>query len=187
MSKIKINPRVSPYPMPVVIIGALVNDQPNFMTVAWINRFNGNPPIWGMAIGKKAYTLEGIKANRTYSINFPSTSIADKVDYCGIVSGRSVDKSGLFSVFYGELESVPMVQECPLCLECKVYDIIELPRTDLVLGEIIAAYTEEHYLSDGKLDPKKMDPFVLTQPDDHYWNLGNMVADAFMIGKTLKR
>jgi flavin reductase (DIM6/NTAB) family NADH-FMN oxidoreductase RutF len=155
------------------------------MTVAWMNRLNGNPPIWGLAIGKKAYTLKGIKVNRTFSINIPSIDLVVKADYVGIVSGRNVDKSKLFEVFYGKLGTVPMIQECPLCVECKVYDIVELPRTDLVLGEIIAAYTEEHYMSDGKLDPMKINPFMLTQPDNHYWGLGKIVADAFAIGKTL--
>lgn len=185
MSKIEIGPRVSPYPMQVVIVGTIVDDQPNFMTVAWMNRLNGNPPIWGLAIGKKAYTLKGIKVNRTFSINIPSIDLVAEADYVGIVSGRNVDKSKLFEVFYGKLESVPMIQECPLCVECKVYDIVELPRTDLVLGEIIAAYTEERYMSDGKLDPKKINPFMLTQPDNHYWGLGKIVADAFAIGKTI--
>jgi flavin reductase (DIM6/NTAB) family NADH-FMN oxidoreductase RutF len=155
------------------------------MTVAWMNRLNGNPPIWGLAIGKKAYTLKGIKVNRTFSINIPSIDLVAKADYVGIVSGRNVDKSKLFEVFYGKLESVPMIQECPLCVECKVYDIVELPRTDLVMGEIIAAYTEKRYMSNETLDPKKINPFVLTQPDNHYWELGEVVADAFAIGKTL--
>jgi len=185
MSKIEIGPRVSPYPMQVVIVGTIVDDQPNFMTVAWMNRLNGNPPIWGLAIGKKAYTLKGIKVNRTFSINIPSIDLVAKADYVGIVSGRNVDKSKLFEVFYGKLESVPMIQECPLCVECKVYDIVELPRTDLVMGEIIAAYTEKRYMSNETLDPKKINPFVLTQPDNHYWELGEVVADAFAIGKTL--
>ncbi|MFX0209853.1 MAG: flavin reductase family protein [Candidatus Hodarchaeota archaeon] len=186
MSKTEIGARISPYPMPVVLVGAIVDNRPNFMTVAWINRLNGNPPIWGLAIGKNAYTLEGIKTNKTFSINFPGVDLVDVADYCGIVSGRKVDKSKLFKVFYGKLESAPMIQECPLTIECRVYNIIELPKTDLVLGEIAAAYTEEKFMSEGKLDPKKINPFMLTQPDDHYWGLGEIVADAFTIGKTLK-
>ena len=187
MSKIKIKTKVSPFRMPVAIIGTLVNDNPNFMTVAWFNRLNGNPPIWGIAFGKNQYTLEGIRSNKNFSINIPNTDLVKKADYCGIVSGRKVDKSKLFNIFYGELESVPMIQECPLCLECRVYDIIELPSITLVLGEIVTAYTEEQYTSEGKLDSKKIDPFTLSQPDNKFWALGDMVADAFSIGKTLKR
>ena len=187
MSKIKIKPTVSPFPMPVAIIGAIVNNRPNFMTVAWFNRLNGNPPIWGIALGTNQFTLEGIRANKTFSINIPNTSLVEKADYCGIVSGRNVDKSKVFNIFYGELESVPMIQECPLCLECRVYDIIELPRITLVLGEVLSTYTEDQYISEGKLDPKKIDPFTFSQPDNKYWSLGDKVADAFTIGKTFKK
>lgn len=186
MSKIKIKPNISPFPMPVAIIGALVNGRPNFMTVAWFNRLNGKPPIWGIAFGKRQYTLEGIKANKTFSINIPNTNLITKADYCGIVSGRKVDKSKLFNIFYGELGSVPMIQECPLSLECHVYNIIELPGVTLVLGEVITAFTEEQYMSKDKLDSMKIDPFTFSQPDNKYWALGDMVADAFTIGRTLK-
>jgi flavin reductase (DIM6/NTAB) family NADH-FMN oxidoreductase RutF len=172
--------------MPVAIVGALVNDRPNFMTVAWFNRLNGSPPIWGIALGKNQYTLEGIRQNKTFSINIPNVNLVTKADYCGIVSGRNVDKSKLFDIFYGELESAPMVQECPLSLECRVYDIIELPKITLVLGEVMTAYTETQYLSEEKLDSRKIDPFTFSQPDNKYWALGDIVADAFTIGKTLK-
>ena len=184
MSKIKITPDVSPFPMPVAIVGALVNNRPNFMTVAWFNRLHGKPPIWGVAFGKNQYTLEGIRENKTFSINIPNVNLVKKADYCGIVSGRKVDKSKLFTVFYGELESVPMVQECSLSLECRVYDIIELPKITLVLGEVITGYTEEQYMSKEKLDSRKINPFTFSQPDNKYWALGDMVADAFTIGKT---
>jgi len=186
MSKIKLTPNVSPFPMPVAIVGALVKNRPNFMTVAWFNRLHGKPPIWGIAFGKKQYTLEGIRENKTFSINIPNVNLVKKVDHCGIVSGRKVDKSKLFTVFYGELQSVPMVQECPLSLECRLYDIIELPEITLVLGEVITAYTEEQYMSKGKLDSRKINPFTFSQPDNKYWALGDMIADAFAIGKIFK-
>ncbi|UCE14262.1 MAG: flavin reductase family protein [Candidatus Heimdallarchaeota archaeon] len=187
MSKINIKPNVSPFPMPIAIIGALVEDRPNFMTVAWFNRLNGTPPIWGIAMGKRAYTLEGIRSENAFSINIPAKNMVEKVDYCGIVSGRKVDKAKLFNIFYGELETVPMIQECPLCLESRVYQIIELPRTTLVLGEVVNAYTEEEYMSEGELDSQKINPFTFSQPDNKYWGLGDMVGDAFAIGKTLKK
>ncbi|MHA2027235.1 MAG: hypothetical protein ACXACG_00360 [Candidatus Thorarchaeota archaeon] len=52
MSKVELKGRVFPYPMPVAILGVMLDDKPNFMTIAWFNRFNGNPSIWGVGIGK---------------------------------------------------------------------------------------------------------------------------------------
>ncbi|MFW9908331.1 MAG: flavin reductase family protein [Candidatus Thorarchaeota archaeon] len=184
MSKLEINPGVSPYPMPVVLVGADVHKKPNFMAVAWFNKMNGRPPVWAVSIGKKQYTLIGIRENRTFSINFPSTKHMQVTDYCGIYSGRDVDKSSLFNVFYGKVGTAPMINEATLTIELEVVDIMEsLEVCDIVLGEVKAAYTEEEYQSNGILDPRKLDPFVLTQPDNHYWSIGEIVGNAFKDGK----
>ncbi len=186
MSKIKIGTRVTPYPMPVTIIGTMIDDQVNFMTVAWINRINGNPPIWGAGIGKHHYTIEGIKQKKTFSINIPSAEMITKTDFCGLGSGRKIDKSGIFQVFYGDLGNAPMIQDCPLTIECKLYDMIELPTNYLVLGEVVEAYTESRYLSDDNMDLEKIDPVVLTMPDNRYWKVGEFLARAWNEGKKLK-
>lgn len=186
MSKIEIGTRVSPYMMPVAIVGSIVNDRPNFMTVAWYNRVGGTVNTWLVAIGRKQYTLEGIREHRTFSLNIPHVDLVTETDYCGIKSGRNVDKSKLFDVFYGKLKSAPMIQDCPLCIEFKVKDILEPETNVLVLGDVVAAYTEERYLTDGKLDPSKLKPFVFSQPDNRYWAIGEPIADAFRIGKQLE-
>ncbi len=186
MSKVVVSGRVSPYPMPVAILGAMVNDRPNFMTIAWFNRLNGNPSIWGVGIGKNKLSLEGIRKNREFSINFPNSSQVVETDYCGITSGRDVDKAPLFEVFKGKLEYAPMIQECSLNLECSLHQLVDLPKAVLVLGEVKTAYSDEKYMTDGILDPKKIDPILLTQPDNHYWTIGDIVGDAFAIGKTFR-
>ena len=183
--KIDIGTKISPYPMPVVLVGSVVHEKPNFMTVAWLAKLNGNPPIWGIAIGKEQYTLKGIRENKGFSINFPSTSMVVKTDYCGIVSGAKVDKSDIFEVFWGKM-GVPMIKECPLCIECRLYDTHDLPGTILCMGEVVGAYTDERFQTDGKLDTRKMMPFILTIPENEYWAIGEEVGKAFSVGKSLK-
>lgn len=187
MSKVELTGRVSPYPMPVAILGVMTDEKPNFMTIAWFNRFNGNPSIWGVGIGKGKITLEAIEKHREFSINFPSSKQVVETDYCGIMSGRDVDKARLFKVFNGKLEHAPMIEECPLNLECKLHDLVDLPRAVLVLGEVIAAYSNDSFMTGGVLDPKKIDPILLTQPDNHYWTIGDIVGNAFEIGKNLSK
>ncbi|MFX1538690.1 MAG: flavin reductase family protein [Promethearchaeota archaeon] len=186
MEKIGIDISISPYPMPVALVGVIVTGKANFMTVAWLSKANSNPPIWVVAIGKSQYTSAGIKENGTFSINFPNASLIEKTDYCGIMSGKKTDKSQLFDVFYGELETAPMIRECPLCLELKLRDTIQLPRTYLFLGEVIKAYTEEQYLTEGKLDIHKTAPILFTGLDNDYWAIGEHLAKAFSVGKKLK-
>jgi flavin reductase (DIM6/NTAB) family NADH-FMN oxidoreductase RutF len=112
--------------------------------------------------------------------------MVEAVDYCGIVSGKKVDKSGLFEVFYGALATAPMILKCPLCLECKLVSSVDFPSNEFFIGEIVASYTEEKYLTKGKLDIKKMNSLLLTMPDNSYWRVGDFVARAWHTGKGLK-
>ncbi|MGZ7108934.1 MAG: flavin reductase family protein, partial [Methanobacterium sp.] len=117
----------------------------------------------------------------------PSTEMIEETDYCGLVSGRREDKSKLFNVYYGQLKTAPMIEECPLSLECKLHDIYEMQANHLFIAEIIGTYTEEEYLTDGKPDIKKISPIVLTMPDNNYWNIGENIGKAWKIGRNLKK
>ena len=187
MGKINIGENAFVYPMPVTLVGAIVAGQVNFMTVGWVTRVNAKPPIIAVGLHKIHYTPEGIKENRTFSVNFPSADLVEKTDYCGLVSGRKTAKSNVFEVFFGELETAPMIKECTLCLECRVVDIYELPTNNLFMGEIVAAFSEEIYLTDGKPDVQKMNPLVLTMPDNNYWTVGAQAGKAWSAGKKLKQ
>ena len=89
----------------------------------------------------------------------------------------------VFKTFYGELKTAPKVKECSLSLECKFIDRVDLPTNIFFIGEIIASYTDEKYLTDGKLDIKKMNPLLLSMPDNSYWTVGKYVGKAWSIGK----
>ena len=187
MIKIEVESTVAPFPKPATIIGALVDGRPNFMTIVWINRMNRSPNIWAASMNKKHHTLKGIRQSGTFSMNFPNTQLVEKTDYVGLVSGRDVDKSTIFEVFYGFLKTAPMIMECPITAECTVHDTIELPDHIIVLGEVKHLYSEERYLTDGALDPKKFDPIAFTRPGPigTYWALGVSLGRAWSIGKKL--
>jgi flavin reductase (DIM6/NTAB) family NADH-FMN oxidoreductase RutF len=76
-----------------------------------------------------------------------------------------------------------MIKECPLCLECKLMDIIELRTNVLILGGVVAGYSDEEYLTDGKPDIKKINPLVLTMPDNNYWTIGEHAGKAWDVGR----
>ena len=104
-----------------------------------------------------------------------------------LLSGKSVGKSELFELFYGELEAAPMLEKCPLTIECKLHQQVELPTNSFFVGEIVNAYSEEKYLTDRKPEIKKINPFVLTMPDNRFWAIGDCVGHAWKDGKTLKK
>ncbi len=187
MTKIEIDSGGSPFPKPVVLLGALVNNRPNFFTVAWFNRMSRNPNIWGAAVGKSKHTLHGIQENKTFSVNFPSADLVVETDFCGIRSGRDTDKSQLFDIFYGELDTAPMIRECPVTAECVLTELIEISTHYLLLGEVKHLYTEEQYMTNGVLDQKKLNLLIFTNPANQYWTLGDIVADAYSIGTKLAK
>ncbi len=187
MKKVTIGPDAFVVPMPMTLVGAMVEGKPNFMAVAWLTRVNNTPPMVGAAIGKDHHTARGIEENESFSVNFPGVDLIERTDYCGLVSGRTRDKSTLFEVFHGELKTAPMVVECPLCLECRLERIVDLPSNNLYVGEIVGAYTETRYLSEGIPDIQKMNPFVLTMPDNSYWAIGRHAGNAWEAGKAYSR
>ena len=180
MNKIKLDQRYSPYQMPSVIIGAIVDEKPNFMLCTWVSRINRNPPVWMASINKKH--------NKIFSMNFPSTNLVKEADYIGTTSGRETDKSSLFKLFYGQTK-IPMIEECPLNIEFSVEDIIEYPDHFIVLGTAINTYVSEQYLIDGIPDMKKINPLIYTGAEKQptYWSIGEKIGDAFKIGKGLKK
>jgi flavin reductase (DIM6/NTAB) family NADH-FMN oxidoreductase RutF len=186
MEKIKVDRNAFMYPMPVVLVGTMIENRPNFMTVAWISRVNFQPPLVAVAIGLRQYTNGGIQTHQTFSVNIPSVDLIEKVDFCGLVSGRNRDKSKVFEIFNGELPNTPMVKDCPLTMECKVIQTVNLPADYLYIGEIVNAYCEDRYLTDGKPDIHKMKPFTLTMPDNQYWKIGEKAGKAWSIGKNYK-
>jgi flavin reductase (DIM6/NTAB) family NADH-FMN oxidoreductase RutF len=186
MGKVKIDANACLYPMPMTLVGANVNNLPNFLAVAWAARVNFRPPMIGVALGKIHHTNAGIHGLRVFSVNIPGTDLLEKTDYCGIVTGKTTDKSKIFDVFYGELGQAPMIRECPLCLECRLVQAVDLPSNTLFIGEIVSAYAEEKMLTNGRPDVEKMDPFTLTMPDNCYWRVGEKAGQAWNAGKSLK-
>jgi flavin reductase (DIM6/NTAB) family NADH-FMN oxidoreductase RutF len=184
MEKVNLGPQGF-IPMPVVLVGAIVEGKPNFMTAGWVSRVNYVPPMIAVSVSKEHYTPLGINSHASFSVNLPGADLVAKTDYCGVVSGREADKSKLFDLFYGALESAPMIKQCPLCLECRLVDVVPLPTNDLYIGEIVGAYSEDRYLTDGKPDIKKMNPLFLTMPDNRYWKLGDFAEMAWSVGRTL--
>ena len=186
MKKINLGSTIPVYPMPVSLVGAHVNGKPNFLAIAWFTMACYNPPMISISLGKGHYTNPGIKENEAFSVCLPSEDMVEITDYCGIVSGKKTDKSGIFDVFYGELKTAPMIKDCPLCIECKLDKVVDNGRNEMFIGQIIGVYTEERFLTEGKLDFNKMKPLILSQPDTSYWKLGEKIADAWSIGKQYK-
>ena len=173
------------HPLPIVLVGANVKGKPNYTTIGFAGMVDKN--IVSLGMNRAHHTNSGIKENGTFSVNIPSVGMVKETDYCGLVSGQSVDKSGLFTIFYGELKTAPMIEECPLTMECKLLQTLELPGNEAFIGEIVATYGNDNYMTDGTIDYSKVQPIIFDTHQRCYWKLGERFASAWSIGKELEK
>jgi flavin reductase (DIM6/NTAB) family NADH-FMN oxidoreductase RutF len=187
--KVTLGPRTLVYPMPSFLVGANVEDSANFMAVAWGGIACSRPPMVSVALQHHRYTYKGIKQTGTFSVNIPSQDQVTETDYCGIVSGSKADKNKIcgFKVFYGKLEKAPMIEQCPVNLECKVVHVLDLGSHALIIGEVVETYINTDCLTGGEPDPTKIKPFIYTEgPVAQYQAFGEVLAPAFKVGRKLK-
>lgn len=190
MSKIAMGPQALIYPMPVLLIGSSVNGKPNFLAVAWGSIANAEPPMLSVAIRHTRHSFKSIRQNSTFSVNIPSANMVREADYCGITSGSRVDKVQVcgFKVFYGKLGNAPLIEQCPVNLECKVVHILDLGSHSPIVGTIEESHISESCLTDGKPDINKIKPITyIMSPATQYQSSGEVLAKAFSIGKELIR
>lgn len=185
MKKTTCGPQTWIFPMPALLVGTIVDQKPNFMTVAWGGIAAKEPPALTVAINKTRYTLKGIRKHKVFSVNIPAAPLVKEVDYCGIFSGKNKDKTKLFTVFYGMDKNTPLIEQCPVNIECKVLKLIELESHVLVLGEILETHINSNCLENGKPVLEKIDPLIYSPGIRLYNKLGAKVATAFKVGKEI--
>lgn len=182
--KIKLGAKNCLYPMPTTLIGANVGGKPNYITMAHVGII-GVGAI-SLSMNKIHYTNAGIKENKTFSVNIPSDKMVRETDYCGLVSGKKVNKADLFENFYGQLETAPMIKGCPINMECTLIQTVDFPNYDVFIGEIVETYCDEQYMTDGIVDLSKVQPILFVMNDKSYWRIGERIAKAWNIGKGFK-
>ncbi len=187
MNKVTKGPQAWLFPLPALLIGTMIDGKPNFMTAAWGSVANADPPMLCVAIRRSRYTRKGIAQDQAFSVNVASAHQARQVDFCGIESGSKTDKVARcqFQVFYGELDKAPLIEQCPLNLECTVSQIIELPTHSLIIANVVQTHVSEDCLTGDSLDAAKVDPIVYVTSSRTYARIGDNVAGAFSAGKTL--
>jgi flavin reductase (DIM6/NTAB) family NADH-FMN oxidoreductase RutF len=182
MKKMKYGTYPLVYPLPAVLLGTVIRGRANFSTLGNCGIISVEPAVIYVSSDKANYTNEGIKQNRVFSVNIPSVDLAEKVDYCGLVSGRNEDKSEVFNVFYEENDMVPMIDECPINMACKLLQSFAVYDMEVFIGEITESLVSEECTTGGYANTKKINPLIYCM-DNMYWNIGSSIGKGFDIGK----
>lgn len=146
-------------PVPVVLVTSKnKNGDVNVFTVAWAGTACTKPPMLTIAVRPERLSYEYIKETGVFVVNLPSADLVKKVDYCGVKSGRIINKieEMKFKLSYGSEVDAPIIDDCPVALECKVKSITALGTHDLVLAEIVAVHVDDNLFDEqGKIHYEK--------------------------------
>ena len=162
------------YPLPAVLVS--VSDgkgNDNLVTVAWTGTVCTNPPMVYISLRPSRYSWQMVKETGEFVINLTTERLARATDWCGVKSGRDVDKwkeTGLARGIASAV-SVPVVAESPVNIECRVTQVLELGSHHMFLAQVEAVQVEEAYLdTKGKFHLNRCEPLVYSHGD--YYGLG---------------
>lgn len=162
-------------PVPVVLVGTGDGHRLpwNIMTVAWAGTVASDPPMVAIGVRESRFTYHQIETLKCFTVNIPSADQAETVDYCGVISGRDTDKfskRGLTPAMASKI-TAPIVEECPLALECEVRHRLDLGSHIGYIGEVVAVQVTSSLVDEGgHMDIEKAN--LLAYAHGHYFSLG---------------
>jgi flavin reductase (DIM6/NTAB) family NADH-FMN oxidoreductase RutF len=186
MSKVKLGAVPLVYPIPIVLVGAIVDGVANFTEVGDCAVMGIQPALVTISLSATHHTTKGIDDEGVFSVNFPSTQMLSLADYCGMVSGRDVDKSTLFDTFQGDETLAPMIADCPVGLECRVLKVVQVKHRRLFIAEVVECYVSQEFVDtkDGKhqvASLAKLDPIIYAL-DNRYYSIGDTIGSGYKEG-----
>ena len=166
------------YPVPAVLVTVPTPDgKGNILTIAWTGTICTNPAMTYISVRPERYSYDMLKETGEFVINLTTKKLAYAVDYCGVKSGRDVDKFAQCGLTRGKpsVVHVPLIQESPVNMECRVTEIKELGSHHMFLAEVVAVHADEAYMNEkGSFDLAKAEPLVYSHGG--YYALGEKLG-----------
>ena len=147
-------------PLPAVMVSCGSMEESNILTIAWTGIINSNPPMTYISVQPKRCSHDIIEQSGEFVINLVPADLAKAMDFCGVRSGRDVDKFEAQGLTREAADTVlaPLIAESPVNIECRVKDIIRMPSHDMFMAEITAVHIDEKYVDEkGAYDFGSMD------------------------------
>ena len=171
-------------PVVMVSVAGVDGGLPNIVTLAWVGTVCSAPPMLSISVRPSRHSYDLLQRSHEFVVNIPRASQVREVDLCGNVSGRYIHKFAAYSFHAdpGERVAAPLIEECPINIECVSRHRLSLGAHDMFVGEILAVHFDEDVLdSRGRLQAGKLAALAYVHGD--YWSLGAKVGS---YGFTLK-
>ncbi len=179
------------FPCPTALVVTGTMEKANIVTIAWVSLLTSSPPTLGISVGQKGYSGNEIKKNGNFTVNIASVDIMKEADFCGITSGKDVDKfleTGLTKMASNIIES-PIIKECSLNLECILVESNIFGATNHFTGKIVETHIDTDKLKDASdytsFDIESINPLIYIGGAREYRSIGKKTGDAYQIGKNL--
>ncbi len=186
MSKIEWKPGNMVYPVPAVLVScADAEGRKNVFTAAWTGTVCTNPPMVYVSIRPERHSYNMIKETGEYVINLTTESLARATDFCGVRSGRDMDKfkEAKLTALPASKVKAPLIKESPVNIECRVTEIKELGSHHMFLADVVAVHVEDKYFDEkGKFNLSEAK--VISYSHGEYYGLGNLLGT---FGYSVKR
>jgi len=173
-----VEPAAVLYPLPVVLVSCGRMEGPrNIVTVAWTGVACSDPPMITIALRPDRYSCELIRRYGDFVVNVPHREQLQAVDWCGTVSGRDVDKFAAMGLTAraAARTAAPLIEECPVNLECEVRHQLRLGSHWLFVGEVLAVQVDDGLGEDSSRWPLQVPPLVYCR--GRYHGLGELLAE----------
>ena len=166
------------YPLPAVMVSVTDGSgNDNIITVAWAGTVCTNPPMVSISVRPSRYSYKMLKDTGEFVINLTTERLAFATDYCGVRSGRDVDKFKELKLTKEKADFVkaPMIGESPVSVECRVKEILELESHHMFLADVLAVHADEEYMDEkNKFQLNKSNLLVYSHGE--YLGLGKKVG-----------
>lgn len=178
MAKISLKAGTLLAPLPAVLVTCGNTEKANVLTIAWTGIINTVPPMTYISVRPERHSYSIIKETGEFVINLTTSAMAKETDFCGVRSGRDIDKIKRcgFQLTAGETVSAPVIVGSPLSLECKVTEIKELGSHHMFIAEITRVRLEERFMdSKGKINLQQAG--LMAYSHGEYFALGRKLGD----------
>ena len=166
------------YPLPVVMVSCKRPDEkPNIVTVAWAGTICSDPVMLSISVRKERYSHAIISETGEFVVNLVNSDLTYATDYCGVKSGKDVDKFKEMKLTPCAVEGVsaPGIAESPVNLACKVRQVIPLGSHDMFIAEVVSVQVDDKYMNEtGRFELNKAD--LVAYSHGEYYNLGEKLG-----------
>lgn len=166
------------YPLPAVMVSVTDGQgNDNIITVAWTGTICTNPPMVYISVRPSRYSYKMLKKTGEFVINLTTEELAFATDYCGVRSGRDVDKfkEAHLTKEPAQFVKAPMIKESPVSIECRVTEVKELGSHHMFLAEVLAVHAQQEYIDkNNKFQLNKAKPIVYSHGE--YWGTGKSLG-----------